>query len=99
MDKIKLLEYIAKTDATPDEREMWTRIGFYITKNAVAYNSPERLHKHFYVNPNGDCWHIPDFVAKSIRESVINWWSEESRKYMMTPLPSTDLDELEVQRG
>lgn len=93
MDKTKLLEYMSDLAITADEKKMWETVGFYITRAATAYNHVERCYKHYYVSPAGDKWHIPDFVAKSIRVSVIHWW-EQGRS-----TPFTNLDELEVQRG
>lgn len=96
MDKTKLQAYLKTEAITEDERQMWLRVGFYVTKSAVAYNEYQNLYKHYYVGITADPWHIPDFVANDLRAAVINWWDTER----LQPAKAIDeLSDLEVERG
>lgn len=95
LDKAGLRDVLDISLITKDERDMWLYVGFYVTYNAVDYNPREKVYKHFYVSNKGEQWHIPDFVARSIRTSVIDWWNGEKR---ITFSPMDTIDELENRR-
>lgn len=95
LDKTGLRSVLDNQPVTKDERDMWLHVGFYVTYSAVDYNARERVYKHFYVSNKGERWHIPDFVAKSIRSSVIDWWDQEKK---ITFSPMDTIEELENRR-